>query len=168
MRGEHLPALGAVLAERRERRQIAAAADADFQPAAGHEVGHGGILGHADRQLQRQGDDAGAEADPRGPRRDLRQEDERRRQAALVLVEVVLGDPGRIEAAALGVDDLRGRQPVALGGVRLVEQAREKAQALRPRREPHPPLIMPYRRRRRPSPRVVERNNDALPDLPEA
>ena len=58
---------------------------------------------------------AGPQPDARGLRGDLRQEDERRRQAALGFVEMVLGDPGRIEAAALGVDDLRGGQPVALG-----------------------------------------------------
>ena len=90
--------------------------DADFQAAAAHQVEHRGVLGHPDRQLQRQGDDAGAEADARGLRGDLRQEDERRRQAAFVFVEMVLGDPGGIEAAALGMHDLLGGQPIALGG----------------------------------------------------
>ena len=108
--------------------------DADFQAAAAHQVEHRGILGDADRQLQRQRDDAGAEADARGPRRGLRQEHEGRRQAAFVFVEMVLGDPGRVEAAALGMGDLRGGQPIALGGVGLVEQAGEEAQALEVRR----------------------------------
>jgi len=43
---------------------------------------------------------------------------------------MALGDPGRIEAEALSMDDLRGRQPVTLGGVRLIEQAREEARRL--------------------------------------
>ena len=68
----------------------------------------------------------------------LRQEDERRGKAAFVFMEMVLGDPGRIEAKTLGMDDLRGRQPVALGGVRLIQQAREEAQALRLLRCRHP------------------------------
>ena len=37
---------------------------------------------------------------------DLRQEHEGRRQSAFAFVEMVLRDPGGIEAAALGVDDL--------------------------------------------------------------
>ena len=61
----------------------------------------------------------------------MRQEHERRRQAAFGFVEMMLRDPGRIEAAALGLHDLRGRQPITLGGVRLVEQAREEPQTLR-------------------------------------
>jgi hypothetical protein len=42
---------------------------------------------------------------------------------------MMLGHPRHVEAAALGVGDLRGGQPVALGGVHLVEQAREETQA---------------------------------------
>ena len=60
----------------------------------------------------------------------MRQEDEGRRQAALGLVEMMLRDPGGIEAAALGLHDLRGGEPIALGGVGLVEQPREEAQSL--------------------------------------
>ena len=93
----------AVEAERRVRRQIAAGPDPDLQAAAAHQVEHRGILRHPDRQLQRQGDDPGPEADPRGARSGLGQEHEGRRQAAFVLVEMMLRDPGRIEAAALGV-----------------------------------------------------------------
>ena len=93
-----------------------AASDTHFQAAATHQVEHRGVLGHPDRQLQRQGHDPRPEADPRGLGGDLGQEDERRGQAALVFMEMVLGDPGRIEAEPFGVDDLRGRQPVPLGG----------------------------------------------------
>ena len=87
-------AVGAVEAERREGRRRAAGADAELEPAAGEEVEHRGVLGDAHRVLERQGDDAGAEADARGPRRDVREEHEGRRQAALGLVEVVLRHPG--------------------------------------------------------------------------
>jgi hypothetical protein len=70
-------------------------------------------------------------------RGDLGQENERCGKAALVFMEMVLGDPGRIEAEPFGVDDLLGRQPVPLGGIRLVEQAREEAQAFGQRRDRH-------------------------------
>ena len=56
---------------------------------------------------------------------------QRRWQAAFGLVEMVLRHPGRIKALGLGVDDLLGDQAVALGSAGLVEQAAEKAQALR-------------------------------------
>jgi hypothetical protein len=46
----------------------------------------------------------------------MAEEDEGRRQPALVLVEMVLRDPGGIEAAALGMDDLFRAEAVALGG----------------------------------------------------
>ena len=58
------------------------------------------------------------------------QEHEGRRQAALVLVEMMLGDPGRIEAMGFGVADLLGDQPVAFGGRGLVKKPAEEAQAL--------------------------------------
>src|SRR5439155_12243071 len=76
---------------------------------------------------------------------DLGQEDERRGKAALVFMEMVLGDPRRIEAEPFGVDDLRGRQPVPLGGVRLIEQTREETQAFRQHRYRHLPAIMHQR-----------------------
>ena len=63
-------------------------------------------------------------------RRGLRQEHEGRRQAALAFVEMMLGDPGRIEAAALGMRDLGGGQAIALGGVGLIEQTGEEAEPL--------------------------------------
>jgi hypothetical protein len=132
------PTLGAVLAECRVRGEVAPASDAQFQAAAGDQVEHRGVLGHPDRQLQRQGHDPRPQADPRCLDGDLAQEDERRGKAAFVFVEMVLGDPGRIEATAFGVDDLRGGQPVPLGGVRLIEQPREEAQAFRQRRRRHP------------------------------
>jgi hypothetical protein len=120
----------AVEAERRERREIAARPDADLEAAAGYQVGHRGILGDTHRQFQRQGDDPRSQADARGPRRGLRQEDEGRWQTALAFVEMMLGDPGRIEAAAFGMRDLGGCQAIALGGVGLIEQTGEKSEPL--------------------------------------
>ena len=108
-------ALGAVQAERLIGREVAAGPDPYLQPAIAHQVEHRGILRHPDRQLQRQGDDPGPQANSRGLRRDLGQEHERRRQAAFILVEMVLRDPGGVEAATLGMHDLRDGQSVALG-----------------------------------------------------
>ena len=64
-------------------------------------------------------------------RRGLGQEHEGRRQTAFVLVKMVLRDPGGVEAATLGMHDLRDGQAVALGRIRLIEQAGEKTQAYR-------------------------------------
>jgi hypothetical protein len=58
------------------------------------------------------------------------QEDERRRQAPFGLMEVMLRHPGRVEAPSLRMRDLLRREPIALGGTRLVEKAREKAEPL--------------------------------------
>ena len=135
-----LVAIVGIEAEGGEGGQVAARPDADFEAPARYEVGDGGILGHAHRQLQRQGDDAGAQPDARGLHRSLGEEHERRRQAALALMEVMLGDPRRIEAAALGMHDLLGGQPIALGCGGFVEQTGEKAQFLG-RRLGHRPTL---------------------------
>src|SRR5262249_7203401 len=135
-------ALRAVLAERRVRRKSAAAADPDLQTAAAHQVEHGRVFGHADRQLEWQGHDSGSEADPRRLCGDLGEEDEGGGQAALVFMEVVLRDPGRVVAEPLGMDDLRDRQPVSLGGLGLVEQPCEEPQAPGQGRKRHVPDIM--------------------------
>jgi hypothetical protein len=124
-------ALGAVQAERLVRREVAAGSDPHLQSAATHQIEHRGILRDPDRQLQRQGNDPGPQADPRGLPSDLGQEHKGRRQAAFVLVKVVLRNPGRIEAAAFGMRDLRDGYTVAFGRVRLIEQAGEEAQAYR-------------------------------------
>ena len=92
-------------------------------------VEHGGVLGHADRLLERQGHDAGAEPDAARLRRDMREEDERRGQPALAAAEVVLRHPRGLEAERLGADDLLGRELIALGGADVVEQPGEEAEA---------------------------------------
>jgi hypothetical protein len=48
---------------------------------------------------------------------------------AFVLVKMVLRHPCGVKAAAFGVHDLRGGQAIALGCIRLIEQAGEKAKA---------------------------------------
>ena len=60
----------------------------------------------------------------------MRKEHERRRQSAFRLVKMVLGDPGRIEAVAFGVNDLLGREAISLRRWRLVEHAGEEAETL--------------------------------------
>ena len=134
--------LGAVQSERRVCREVAAGPDPHLQPAITHQVKHRGVLRHPDRQLQRQGDDPCSQADACRPRGDLGEEDERRRQAAFVLVKMVLRHPGGIEAAALGMHDLRDGQPVALGRVRLIEQAGKETQAYRRPRRRQPLNLM--------------------------
>jgi hypothetical protein len=57
----------------------------------------------------------------------MAEEDEGRGQAALVRVEVVLGDPHRLEAELLGVTRLLGGETVPVGRVRPLEQPREES-----------------------------------------
>ena len=127
---ENLTPLRAVEAEGCERRRIATGADAEFQPAVGQKVEHGRVLRDTDRLFERQRDDAGAEADGRRARGHMREEHQRRRQSTFGFVEMVLGDPCRVEPAAFGMSDLLRREPVSLRRRRLIEHAREKAEAL--------------------------------------
>ena len=122
-------ALGALHAKGLEGFGRAARAQAHLQAAAGQQVQHGRVLGHAQRVFQRQRDHARADADAPRARRHMGQKDEGRGQAALAFMEMVLGHPGRVEAVGLGMGDLLGHQAVALAGRRIVEQAAEEAQA---------------------------------------
>ena len=90
-----------------------------------------GVLRHSDRELERQRHDPGAQADPRRPGSDLREKHKRCRQAAFVFVKMVLRHPCGVKAAVFGMDDLRSGQAIALGCIRLIEQAGEKAKAQR-------------------------------------
>ena len=58
------------------------------------------------------------------------QEDERSREATFGLVEVVLGDPSRIEPGLLGAPHLLEGEAVALRRFGLVEQAGEEAETV--------------------------------------
>jgi len=123
-------AVVAVQAEGGEGDEVAARTDAHLQPAATQQVDDDGILGDPDRELERQRHDAGAEANAGGVGCGMRQEHERCRQAAFPFVEMMLGDPGRIEATLLGLNDLFRSKAIAPGSAGLVEQAGEEAEAL--------------------------------------
>jgi hypothetical protein len=90
-----------------------------------------GVLRHSDRELERQRHDPGPQADSRRPGSDLGEKHKRCRQAAFILVKMVLRHPCGVKAAAFGMDDLRGGHAIALGCIRLIEQAGEKAKAQR-------------------------------------
>ena len=126
---ERRVALVLVEAEGQEGLGRGAGAEAEFEPPARQQIEHRGILGDADRVLHRQDDDAGAEPDPRRARGDEAEERQRRGQSPFVAVEMVLGDPGAVEALPLGMDDLLGGEPVAFAGRRIVEDAGEEAQS---------------------------------------
>src|ERR1700730_2941344 len=140
-------ALGAVETEGVICRQVAAGADPDLEPTATHQVEYRGVLRHSDRELERQRHDPGPQADSRRPGSDLGEKYKRCRQAAFVLVKMVLRHPCGVKAAAFGMDDLRGGQAIALGCIRPIEQAREKAEA--ERRLRYGPCHVPGRRRSR-------------------
>src|SRR6516162_4120023 len=124
-------ALGAVETEGVIRRQVAAGADPDLEPTATHQVEYRGVLRHSDRELERQRHDPGPKADSGRPGSDLGEKHKRCRQAAFVLVKMVLRHPCGVKAAAFGMDDLRGGQAIALCCIRLIEQAGKKAKAQR-------------------------------------
>jgi hypothetical protein len=60
---------------------------------------------------------------------------------------MVLRHPCGVKAAVFGMDDLRSGQAIALGCIRLIEQASEKAKAQRRLR--YGPCHVPGRRRSR-------------------
>src|SRR5215813_11439788 len=101
-------ALRAVETEGVTGRQVAAGADPDLELTATHQVEYRGVLRHSDRELERQRHDPGPRADTRRPGSDLREKHKRCRQAAFVLVKMVLRDPCGVKAATFGMDDLRG------------------------------------------------------------
>ena len=87
------------------------------------------------------------QADARRPGSDLGEKHKRCRQAAFVLVKMVLRHPCGVKAAAIGMHDLRGGQAIAHGCIRLIEQAGEKAKAQGRLR--YGPCHVPGRRRSR-------------------
>jgi hypothetical protein len=97
---------GGVLAEGGERIGGAAGPEAQLHPPAGDRIEHGGVLRDPDRILQRGGDDARGQPDPGSVGGHPGQEHQRRRQPALLGVEVVLRDPADVEAEPLGLNEL--------------------------------------------------------------
>jgi hypothetical protein len=128
--GEDRRPVRGVVPERRERRRGTAAADPELETSPGQQVQYGGVLGDAQRRLERQRHDRRTENDPRCPRGRLRQEDERRRKPAFRLVEMVLCHPGGVEADTLRRADLLQRVPVPVGRRRLLEEPGEEPESL--------------------------------------
>ena len=92
-------------AERSKLVAPVAEAEAELQPSSAQLVDECGVLGKANRVVERCEQDRGAEPDRRRLARDRGQEREHRREIALV-GHVVLRDLHRLEAGGLGPDDL--------------------------------------------------------------
>ncbi len=115
---EHLARPGLIHAEAGELHRLVAAAEPEVDAAVAHEIEQREVLGHADRIVERQHDDAGPEPDAARARCHRGQRDLGRRQVA-VLAEVVLRRLDRVEAQILGgihqlellLDDLVLRPP---------------------------------------------------------
>ncbi len=106
MPAEDRAAISAFQAKGREGGRRAAGPEPDLQSPAGEQIENGGVLGHPDRIFERQRNDTGSKTDARRLRGDMGKENQGRRKAAFVRVEMVLRDPGRVEAETLGGDDL--------------------------------------------------------------
>ena len=78
-----------------------AAADAELEPAAGEEVGRGGVLGHVERVLVAHVDHAGADLDPARPDADRGEQREGRGELAR---EVMDAHERAVDADLLGGD----------------------------------------------------------------
>jgi hypothetical protein len=92
-------------AQRRRRHLVGPGrpADAEVDPARVERLEERELLGDDERRVVRQHDAAGADADPRGPRRDVGDE-HRRARARDRGHPVVLGEPEARHAEALGGD----------------------------------------------------------------
>ena len=90
-----------VEAEALELVALIARAQADHRPALAQVVQEGDLLGEANRVVERRHDDRGAEPDALGDRREVGGHHQRR-GADAVVGEVVLGEPGHVEAHVVG------------------------------------------------------------------
>ena len=118
--------VGAVQPESGESGRRAAGAQSSSRRPFEIEVEHRRVLGHADRLFQRQSHDARAETNSRRARRDMREKHKRRGKTAFVPVEVMLGDPGQVEAMTLRLNDLLRREPIPLSRCRLIQKPGEE------------------------------------------
>ena len=100
--------------------EVAAGRYADLQASPRHDIEHRRIFGHPDRQLQRQGDDGGPQPDARGPRGDLRQEDQGRRHATLGFMEMCRAT--RLHRSPTLRMGYLSRCPAYLGWGRLIDK----------------------------------------------
>ena len=87
-----------VLAEAFEFIGAIARSKAHGHAAAAEHVDEGGVLDHAHGVGEGQGDDAGADPDPLRQRGEVPRIDEHVGHDAVLVAEVVLGDPGEVEA----------------------------------------------------------------------
>ena len=98
-----------ILAQSHELVGPVARADAQPHAAVGQDVDEGGVFDHADRVVERQGDDRRADLDAAGLGREIGHVGEAVRHDAVAGGEVMLGDPGRVVAQPFGLEDLVGR-----------------------------------------------------------
>ena len=107
-----------VAAEALELVGPVAGAQAEHHPTAREDVHEGHVLDHADRVVEGQRHHRGAEADARGPGRQVAHVGEDVRHDAVLVREVVLGHPRGVVAQAVGGLDLGG-DPGVDGAVRV-------------------------------------------------
>ena len=107
-------AMAAVDAEALELLDAVAEADAEVEASIAEDIDGGGVLGDADRVVQGQQQDPGADPDARGEARD-RGGDGQHGGGVAVVDEVVLGDPDVVVAKRFGELDLVEQFVVELG-----------------------------------------------------
>ena len=109
-----------------------APADAELEAPAGEQIGGRGLLGAAQRVVERQQDDGGPDADPPGTLGDRRHRHERARQQRERAAEVDLREPGYVEAQLVAERDEVQHlgEPFGVGAAgglgRLEEQAESR------------------------------------------
>src|ERR1700728_2716647 len=106
-------------------------AEPELEAPVRDQVEHRRVFGDADGLVERQRHDARAKANSRCARCGMREKHKRGRKTALVPVEVMLSDPGRIEAVSLRVNDLLGREAIPLPCGRLIEKPGEETEPSR-------------------------------------
>ena len=85
-----------------------ARAEAERETAIAQNIDEGGVLGDPQRIGERQRDHRGADLDAFGQRREIGGIDEHVGHDAVFVAEVMLGDPGIVEAELVGAQDLLG------------------------------------------------------------
>ena len=103
---DHVAAILEILAQPLELVRPVARADAEPHAAVRQDVDERGVLDHADRIVERQGDDGGADVDAAGLGREIGHVGEAVRHDAVAGREMMLGDPGGVVAQPLGLDHL--------------------------------------------------------------
>jgi hypothetical protein len=142
----------AVAPEAFKSGRCAAGAEPELETAVRNQVEHRRVFGDADWLFERQGYDARAKTNSRRARRDMRQKDEWGRKAPFVPVKVVLGDPRRLEAVPLRVNDLLRSEPISLSCGRLIEKPSEETEPSGSRRrhvDPQPLVVFDRAKRGR-------------------